>query len=182
MTTTTTKHITSGPVIVTRYLGPTNHHGSRIKATHKHDSKITKQVTINWDSSLESQANHQAAAKQLLNQWGYDNNLMIVGCGWDHDCYYWLTSSTNITTNNTLANLRHRVNQLIENQGEDAPCAAFIFTNDDVCTYKEQIKIPVNREVAFEVLNSIEEDYDYLYSEIFDCIDRELRERGLVGS
>jgi hypothetical protein len=86
-----------------------------------------------------------------------------------------------MTTNNTLANLRDRVNQLIEYQGEDAPCAAFIFTNDDVCTYKVQIKIPVNREVAFEVLNSIEEDYDYLYSEIFDCIDRELRERGLLG-
>jgi hypothetical protein len=86
-----------------------------------------------------------------------------------------------MTTNNTLANLRDRVNQLIEYQGEDAPCAAFIFTNDDVFTCKAQIKIPVNRDVAFEVLNSIEEDYDYLYSEIFDCIDRELRERGLVG-
>jgi hypothetical protein len=88
-----------------------------------------------------------------------------------------------MTTNNTLANLRDRVNQLIEYQGEDAPCAAFIFTHDDVFTWKEEDgdQIPVNREVAFEVLNSIEEDYDYLYNEIFDCIDRELRERGLVG-
>jgi hypothetical protein len=88
-----------------------------------------------------------------------------------------------MTTNNTLANLRDRVNQLIENQGEDAPCAAFIFTNDDVFIWREdnEDQIPVNRKVAFEVLNSIEEDYNYLYSEIFDCIDRELRERGLLG-
>jgi hypothetical protein len=94
MTTTTTKHITSGPVIVTRYLGPTNYQGSRIKATHKRDSETTKQITIGWDDNLESRANHQAAAEQLLSQWGYNNNLMIVGCGWDHDSYYWLTSST----------------------------------------------------------------------------------------
>jgi hypothetical protein len=88
-----TEHIISGPLIVTRYLGHTDHRGSRIKATHKRDSETTKQVTISWDYNLESRANHQAAAEQLLSQWGYDNNLMIVGCGWDHDCYYWLTSS-----------------------------------------------------------------------------------------
>jgi hypothetical protein len=90
---TFSKHITSGPLIITRYLGPTDHRGSRIKATHKRDSETTEQITISWDYNLDSQANHQAAAKQLLSQWGYNNNLRIVGCGWDHDSYYWLTSS-----------------------------------------------------------------------------------------
>ena len=89
-----------------------------------------------------------------------------------------------MATNNTLANLRDRVNRLIELQGEDSPCASFIFTNEDVFTWSEDggDQLPVDREVAFEVLNSIEDDYDYLYTEIFDCIDRELRERGLVDS
>jgi acetolactate synthase regulatory subunit len=88
----TLKHITSGPVIVTRYLGPTDHRGSRIKATHKRDSETTEQITISWDYKLNSQANHQAAAEQLLSQWGYSNDLKIVSYGWDHDSYYWLTS------------------------------------------------------------------------------------------
>ena len=32
----------------------------------------------------------------------------------------------------SLADLRDRVNQLIVEQGEDAPCAAFVFTKNDV--------------------------------------------------
>jgi hypothetical protein len=37
----------------------------------------------------------------------------------------------------TLSQLRNSVNQLIEEQGEDAPCAAFIFTKEDVIYYKD---------------------------------------------
>lgn len=89
-----------------------------------------------------------------------------------------------MASNNTLANLRDRVNRLIEQQGEDAPVAAFIFTNEDVFVWKEDgencEQVPVSRDDAFDILNSIEDDYDYLYTEIFNCIDSELSERGLV--
>jgi hypothetical protein len=80
----------TGPVIVTRYLGPTNHRGSRVKATHQRDSEVTWQATLDWDHSLDSTANHQLAAKQLLSKWVTSDNLVIVGRGHDHNCYYWL--------------------------------------------------------------------------------------------
>lgn len=80
----------TGPVIVTRYLGPTDHRGSRIKATHKRDSEITWQTTVSWDYSLDAEANHQTAAEQLLGKWATRDDLVIVGRGHDHDAYYWL--------------------------------------------------------------------------------------------
>jgi hypothetical protein len=36
------------------------------------------------------------------------------------------------------------------------------------------------REIAERVLNNVEDDYDYLYTEIFDCIDNELRELKVI--
>ena len=56
----------TGPVIVTRYLGPTNHRGSRVKATHQRDSDVTWRATLDWDHSLNATENHQLAAEQLL--------------------------------------------------------------------------------------------------------------------
>jgi hypothetical protein len=84
--------------------------------------------------------------------------------------------------NNTLANLRDRVNRLIELQGEDAPAAAFIFTSEDVFVWSEDggEQLPVDREVTAQILNNIEDDYDYLYTEIFNCIDNELRDLGVI--
>jgi hypothetical protein len=79
-----------GPVIVTRYLGPTNHRGSRVKATHERDSDVTWRATLDWDHSLDSTANHQLAAEQLLGQWSTADDLVIVGRGHDHSAYYWL--------------------------------------------------------------------------------------------
>lgn len=80
----------TGPVIVTRYLGPTNHRGSRVKATHQRDSEVTWRATLDWDHSLDSTANHQLAAEQLLTKWVTSDDLVIVGRGHDHNCYYWL--------------------------------------------------------------------------------------------
>ncbi|NBS70505.1 hypothetical protein EBT31_16565 [bacterium] len=80
----------AGPVIVTRYLCPTNYRGSRVKATHKRDSETTWQATVYWDCSIDAEANHQAAAEQLLGKWITRDDLVIVGRGHDHDAYYWL--------------------------------------------------------------------------------------------
>ena len=85
-----------------------------------------------------------------------------------------------MANNNTLAHLLGRVQRLIEQQGEDAPAAAFIFTNEDVFVWNddEGDQIPVEREVAFDVLNEVE-DWDYIYTQVFDFIDEELNTRGI---
>ena len=38
----------------------------------------------------------------------------------------------------TLSELRDSINELIEQQGENAPCAAFVFTGNDVFEYNEE--------------------------------------------
>jgi hypothetical protein len=85
-----------------------------------------------------------------------------------------------MSTNNTLAHLLGRVQRLIEQQGEDAPAAAFIFTNEDVFTWNEDggDQVPVARDVAGDILNELE-DWDYLYTQAFDFIEEELNTRGL---
>jgi hypothetical protein len=80
----------------------------------------------------------------------------------------------------TLKQLQDSISNLIEQQGEDAPVAAWIFTNEDVFVMDDdcnQVKQP--REIAEQVLSNLD-DYDYLYTEIFDCIDNELRQLGIV--
>jgi hypothetical protein len=70
---------------------------------------------------------------------------------------------------------------LIEQQGPDAPVAAFLFTMEDVFTWSEdggeQIPLPV--DVSAEILNEVE-DADYIYTQVFDMIDDELRNRNLI--
>lgn len=79
-----------GPVIITRYLGPTNHNGSRVVATHKRDSETTWRKVWDWDHSLDGPENHRAAAEALLAAWPIDSDLVIAGRGHDHDSYFWL--------------------------------------------------------------------------------------------
>ena len=85
-----------------------------------------------------------------------------------------------MANNNTLAHLLNRVQRLIEQQGEDAPAAAFIFTNEDVFVWSEDggDQVPVDREVAFDILNEVE-DYDYIYTQVFDLIEEEINSRNL---
>ena len=49
--------------IVTKYLGPTNHRGSRIKAKCEAGT-----ITIPWDSAFDVAENHAHAAKQLASK------------------------------------------------------------------------------------------------------------------
>jgi len=46
--------------IRTKYIGPGNVRGSRVKATAQAGS-----LTVGWDSRLNSEANHKAAAQEL---------------------------------------------------------------------------------------------------------------------
>lgn len=55
--------------IVTKYLGPTNHRGSRVKATAQAGS-----ITVSWDHALSVEDNHKAAARALVTRWGWDGD------------------------------------------------------------------------------------------------------------
>jgi hypothetical protein len=78
----------------------------------------------------------------------------------------------------TLLELRKSVDQLINYHGADAPVAAWIFTKDDVIDFPDG-EYNVSEEVANKVINSLD-DYDHIYTEIFDCIDGELRGVGAM--
>ena len=74
----------------------------------------------------------------------------------------------------TLDELRQAINQLIARQGEHAPVAAWIYTKDDVLDYPDD-EVTVTEEVANKVIENLDQ-YDHIYTEIFDCIDEELRQ------
>ena len=76
----------------------------------------------------------------------------------------------------TLQQLKESVERLIDDQGEDAPVAAFIFTNEDVYVMDEDGNPdPVQREIAETVLHELE-DYDHIHTEIADAIEEELKQ------
>ena len=72
----------------------------------------------------------------------------------------------------TLSELRDSINQMIESQGEDAGCAAFVFTQNDVFEYNEE----TNQEEYFpslftqDVLCDVGGS-DYIYEQIGEVID-----------
>lgn len=71
--------------IVTKYLGPTNYRGARVKATCQAGS-----VTLAWDDALDVNGNHDAAAKALTAKVGWSVRLyggsLPDGTG---NCYVW---------------------------------------------------------------------------------------------
>lgn len=60
--------------IVTKYVGPTNHRGSRVKATAAAGS-----MTLSWDCSLNSEANHARAALALAAKLQWDGKYVGGG-------------------------------------------------------------------------------------------------------
>ena len=83
--------------------------------------------------------------------------------------------------NYTLKQLRDRVDQLIQNQGEDADCAAWIYTKED-CHLKDQ-------DGEFDYDNDVEDpaviarifddvgNIDYIYQVIQECVDEVTEEQ-----
>ncbi len=64
--------------IVTKYLGPTNNRGARVKATADAGS-----VTVSWDYTLNSDGNHDGAARELAKRlgWNAETHGKLVGGG-----------------------------------------------------------------------------------------------------
>jgi hypothetical protein len=52
--------------IETKFLGPTNFRGSRVKASCQVGS-----ITIGWDDALDPSDNHRAAARALVEKFGW---------------------------------------------------------------------------------------------------------------
>ena len=78
----------------------------------------------------------------------------------------------------TLSQLKQRIDKLIENQGEESPVAAFIYTKEDVVQYDEdgnEVEIEDNKIVE-DVLYNVEYT-DYIYTQIQDSIDDQLSHR-----
>jgi hypothetical protein len=75
----------------------------------------------------------------------------------------------------TLQQLKESVERLIEQQGNDAPVAYWIYTNEDVYVMDEDGNPdPVSREIAETVLHELDE-YDHIHTEIADAIEAELK-------
>ncbi len=78
----------------------------------------------------------------------------------------------------TLSQLKQRIDQLIETQGEESPVAAFIYTKEDVVQYDDdfnEVEIEDNTIIE-DVLYNVE-DTDYIYTQIQGVIDDELTQK-----
>lgn len=64
---TTTIKAGGRQAITTKFLGPTDYKGSRVKATCEAGS-----VTLSWDHALNSDGNHEAACRALMAKLGWD--------------------------------------------------------------------------------------------------------------
>ena len=82
----------------------------------------------------------------------------------------------------TLKQLQQRVNQLIETQGEDAHCAAWIYTKEDCHLKDENGEIDYDNTVVEdpEVVERIFDDVgniDYIYQVIQESVDEVTEEQ-----
>ena len=83
--------------------------------------------------------------------------------------------------NYTLKQLQDRVNNLIKVQGEDAHCAAWIYTKEDCHLKDENGEFDYDNVVEdAEVIERIFDDVgniDYIYQVIQECVDEVTEEQ-----
>ena len=74
----------------------------------------------------------------------------------------------------SLKALRARVDNLIEQQGEDAPAAGWIYTSEDVVKYDEEgDEVQQPQATCDSVLCNLQ-DYDSIHQSIVDAIETEM--------
>ena len=77
----------------------------------------------------------------------------------------------------TLSQLKQRIDQLIEKQGEESPCAAFIYTKEDIVQFDDDgNEVEIEDDTIIEDVLYNVEDTDWIYTQIQDSIDDELKE------
>lgn len=66
--------------IETKYLAPTNHRGSRVLVKAQ-----AGRMMVEWDDALDSDGNHNRAARLFAKKWGWKGKWMgggkADGCG-----------------------------------------------------------------------------------------------------
>ena len=85
--------------------------------------------------------------------------------------------------NYTLKQLQDRVSSMIKEQGEDAHCAAWIYTKEDVCNitddgdevYPCEGNPKLNERIFDDVGNT-----DYIYQVIQDCVNEVAEEQTML--
>ena len=86
----------------------------------------------------------------------------------------------------TLSQLKSAVDRMIELQGEDAPCAYWIYCKEDAYVYDdngEHVYIYDNGgEDAKAVVNALDElqEVDYVYTVIQECLDELVEEHRML--
>ena len=82
--------------------------------------------------------------------------------------------------NYTLWQLQQRVNKLIEQQGEDAHCAAWIYTAEDCAIVDDDGEhnfVAVDdKELSEKIFNDVG-NIDYIYTVIQECVDESTEEQ-----
>lgn len=66
--------------ITTRYLGPTNHRGTRVVAEAQ-----AGRLVVSWDHALSPEANHEFAARQFAMRLGWLPRAERLEGGWLKD-------------------------------------------------------------------------------------------------
>ena len=75
----------------------------------------------------------------------------------------------------TLQDLKNSIEIMIQEQGKDAPVAAWIYTQEDVFELDENgYPMYFSIENIGNVLNTVEEA-DYINDRIDECIDKEIK-------
>lgn len=64
--------------ILTKYIGPTNHRGSRVKA-YTDQGRHSTSVTISWDDALNPDQNHRMAALTLAEKMAWVGQWVCGG-------------------------------------------------------------------------------------------------------
>ena len=82
--------------------------------------------------------------------------------------------------NYTLEQLQERVNKLIEQQGKDAHCAAWIYTAEDCAIVdndgEHDYVCDKHPELAERIFNDVG-NIDYIYQVIQECVDESTEEQ-----
>ena len=83
--------------------------------------------------------------------------------------------------NRTLQQLKESVDRLIEQQGAEASCAAFIFTKEDVFVLNDDgEEVYFDEETTNKVLRNLDET-DYMLEQAFDSIEDYIRVAGVLN-
>ena len=78
----------------------------------------------------------------------------------------------------TLSELRDSIDKMIEMEGENAPCAAFVFSCHDVFEFNEETDQEDYFPMSFtESVLSMVGGSDYIYEQIGELIDDAIRMR-----